>query len=297
MNIRQLEAFSAIVQLGSFVAAAVHLNATQSTISARIQELEATLGVDLFDRSQRRAQLTAKGRELLPLAERAIAAFADIRHKIGAPDAISGVVRLGVSELIALAWLPKLAAIIRERYPNLQLELDVSLTYGLLHRLRSGEIDVALIPGVGSEPDLQSRSLGRVHFAWMASGSAEVPDRVLEPGDLCSWRILSLGPNSVHNRTVAAWLSLQREQRQPVDICNSMAVVASLTAAGYGISLLPVSLYEPEIRSGALQVLKTEPDGSDVEFFAVYAPRQPATIPQIVAELASEASTFLWQRS
>lgn len=292
MNIRQLETFAVIVRLGSFSAAAAYLNSTQSTISARIQELEGDLGVSLFDRTQRRAHLTAKGRELLILAEKAVAIFTEIKHRVGAPEAISGVVRLGVSELVALTWLPGLTAIIGERYPSLRLELDVALTHSLLNRLRSAEIDIALIPGSGFDPDLRSLSLGSVSFAWMASGSTALPNRVLKPQDLACFRILSLGPHSIHHRTVTAWLNLQREERQPVAICNSMAVVASLTAAGYGVSLLPLTHYRAEIVTGSLRVLETEPGGSSVEFFAVYSTRQPAIIPQIVAELACEASTF-----
>ena len=66
MNMKQLETFYWVERLGSFSAAAERVHATQSTISMRIQELEQSLGVRLFDRSHRMARLTAKGRELLP---------------------------------------------------------------------------------------------------------------------------------------------------------------------------------------------------------------------------------------
>jgi hypothetical protein len=59
VNVKQLETFITIVRLGTFAAAAEHLNATQSTVSARIQELEQDLGVVLFNRTQRKAHLTA----------------------------------------------------------------------------------------------------------------------------------------------------------------------------------------------------------------------------------------------
>ena len=72
MNRKQLETFETIVRLGSFAAAAAKLNATQSTVSARIQELEESLCVQLFDRAQRKANLTTKGRELVSYAQTAI---------------------------------------------------------------------------------------------------------------------------------------------------------------------------------------------------------------------------------
>ena len=70
MKLQQLETFFWVVKLGSFAAAATRLHATQSTISMRIRELEKSLGVELFDRSQRSAKLTPKGSELMGYAER-----------------------------------------------------------------------------------------------------------------------------------------------------------------------------------------------------------------------------------
>jgi DNA-binding transcriptional LysR family regulator len=63
MNLRQVETFYWAAKLGSFSAAAERMNATQSTVSMRIQEIERDLGVALFDRVQRTARLTPKGRE------------------------------------------------------------------------------------------------------------------------------------------------------------------------------------------------------------------------------------------
>ena len=87
MNRKQLETFETIVRLGSFAAAAAKLNATQSTVSARIQELEESLCVQLFDRAQRKANLTTKGRELVSYAQTAIDLFSKIQHRVGNPQA------------------------------------------------------------------------------------------------------------------------------------------------------------------------------------------------------------------
>src|SRR5205085_11305694 len=65
MNLRQLETFYWAAKLGSFSAAADRLNATQSTVSMRIQDLERDFGRTLFDRGRRGARITAMGRELM----------------------------------------------------------------------------------------------------------------------------------------------------------------------------------------------------------------------------------------
>ncbi|MCS0494768.1 LysR family transcriptional regulator [Ancylobacter sp. MQZ15Z-1] len=291
MNFRQLETFLEIVRLGSFAAAANKLHATQSTVSARIQELESDLGVVLFDRSQRRATVTAKGRELLGYAERALDLQEEIRQQVAPRHTLSGVVRVGVAELVAMTWLARFAATIRERYPNISLELDIALTTPLRSRLMSGELDIAFIPGDMADPMLVARPLGSVTFRWMAGADFELPARPLVPPDFAALRILSLGENSIHYQTTSAWLEASGSKLRP-DLCNSMSVVSTLTAAGVGISLLPPSCYAREIEDGSLRVLPADPEPEPVRFSAVYKRRRLATLQELIAETASEMSTF-----
>ena len=292
MNIKQLETFLAIVRFGSFAAAADRLHATPSTISARIQELEQDLGATLFDRSQRRAPLTPKGRELLVYAERATAAFDEIRVRVGGGESMSGLVRLGVAEMIAVTWLPSLVELIHSRYPTLILELSVLLTADLLQGVANGSLDVALLPGIAFDPTLSAKPLGKVRFRWMAGRSIALPDKMISPKDLGDIRILSLGKGSFHHRTVEHWLRLQGDATHQVDICNSMGVVASLTRAGLGVSLLPPLSYDAEIASGDLRVLETSPEGPLVDFFALYEDGAAGNLPSLIADLAEGASTF-----
>ena len=138
MNLKQLEAFLAIARHGGFIEAAERLNLTQSTISARIKELEQDLGVLLFDRTRRQIQLTPKGRELLDYAAQAVALQREIKQQIGSPEAISGVFRIGVAELIAVTWLPKFVTTVRELYPAVTLQFEVTMNPAMLDGLRSG---------------------------------------------------------------------------------------------------------------------------------------------------------------
>lgn len=291
MNFRQLQTFVEIVRLGSFAAAAHKLNATQSTISARIHELEQDLGVSLFDRSQRKATLTAKGRELMGYAERALALQEEIRQQIAPSEGLSGLVRVGVAELVAMTWLPRLVATVRERYPKITLELDVSLTSPLRSRLVSGDLDVALIPGPTFDVGLVTRSLGQVQFRWMAGRDFVDPGRPLIASDFSTLRILSLGENSVHFETVSSWLAESGSNQRP-DLCNSMTVLSMLTATGVGVSLLPPSCYEREIANGDLKVLRSSPETPHIAFSAVSKSRRRTALQDAIADIAVEVSTF-----
>ncbi|WP_162375528.1 LysR family transcriptional regulator [Ancylobacter sp. TS-1] len=291
MNFRQLETFIEIVRLGSFAAAANKLHATQSTISARIQELESDLGVVLFDRSQRKATVTAKGRELVGYAERALHLHDEIRQQIAPRESLSGTVRVGVAELVAMTWLPQLAATVHERYPNISLELDISLTAPLRARLLSGELDVVFIPGDAFDPSLVAHPLGAVVFRWMAGADYALPARPLVPVDFADLRILSLGENSIHYQTISSWIEESRSVQRP-DLCNSMTVLSTLTAANVGVSLLPPCCYGKEIEEGRLRVLAADPEPPPVPFSCVYKRRRLATLQEIIAETAMEISSF-----
>lgn len=292
MNIKQLEAFVWIVRLGSFSAAAERLYTTQSTVSARIQELEEAIGVSLFDRSHHRARLTPKGQELIPYAERLLALTSEIRHRVGDPAALAGVARVGVAELIAITWLPDLANAVHDKYPGVTLELTMGLTNALIANLREGDLDLALIPGPVVEPNLASESVGKVEFAWIAGRSFETRAKVLTPEDLQGMPIISLSEESHHYRTIEHWFSSNNACFNVSTRSNNMNVAASLALAGLGIAYLPPLAYRNEIAQGKLRVLKTRPKLPEVEFFAV-SPRgrfQPLT--HAVVVLAHEVSAF-----
>src|SRR5690606_29587057 len=108
MYLKQIETFYWAARFGSFSRAARHVHMTTSTVSMRIQELEAKIGVRVFDRSRRRVQLTPEGLQLLPLAEQMLTTLNSIVKTVARSNAITGYVRLGVAEVVALGWLPTL---------------------------------------------------------------------------------------------------------------------------------------------------------------------------------------------
>lgn len=292
MTLKQLETFYWVCRLQGFAAAAEHLHSTQSAVSMRIQDLEASLGVPLFDRSQRSARLTAKGQELIKYAEQLMTVATDIRHRIGDPRVLSGTVRLGVTELVAVTWLPKLVTAINENYPGIVLELDVDLTLNQLQKLQNGDLDVTLLPGPIAEPGLANAPLGTVEFAWMASPKLGVPRKKLTPRDLHAWPLLTLTRSSNLHKLLGAWFEESGATARRVDVCNSIGVLGALTMAGLGVSFLPLEHFGREVAGGRLQVLDLAPRLPDLEYFAVFEKRQIQPLSQAIAQLAQQCSSF-----
>ena len=293
MNIKQLEAFLAIADHGSFAEAADRLNLTQSTISARIKELEQDLAVTLFDRSRRQVQLTPKGRELLDYAAQAVRLQSEIRQRIGSPQALSGVVRIGVAELIAVTWLPAFAARVRALYPGVTLQFEVAMNPSMVAGVREGDLDIAFVIHTQTQTgvELQARPLGTVPFAWMAGAGTELPPGPMAPEDLRHWPIIYQTADSYMNRLMSSLLFPGGAGRRGGTSCNSLAARRSLTMAGLGISLMPVMTAERDIEEGRLRLLPMDPPLVHVAYEAVCAVTSPA-FGELMA-LAAEASTFL----
>jgi DNA-binding transcriptional LysR family regulator len=292
MTLKQLETLYWVWRLGSFTAAAERLHSTQSAISMRIRDLEATLGLELFDRSSRTARLTAKGQELVGYAERVMGLVAEIRSRIGDSRVVSGVVRVGVTEFVALTWLPDLVRELNARYPRVTLELNVDLTLAQLEKLRGGEIDLALLPGPIAQPGVRNISLGHVAFAWMASPALKIPDRKLTPKDLDNWPIMTLSKTSNLYAILERWFEESGAVGRRTDMCNSLSVLASWTIAGLGISYLPVGHFDRQLGRGRLRTIDVTPRLPDLEYVAVLDRRHPQPLTLAVAELAARVSSF-----
>src|SRR4051794_27021676 len=128
ITFKQIEALHWIVKLGSFERAAAKLNTSQSTISKRVQELEASTGEVLFDRNQRSVRLTEKGEHLLALGREILALYERILDLKNEGERPAQRLRIGVTELSAITWLPRLVTELRQLFPTLIIEPEVHLS-------------------------------------------------------------------------------------------------------------------------------------------------------------------------
>ncbi|HJV87649.1 MAG TPA: LysR substrate-binding domain-containing protein [Noviherbaspirillum sp.] len=153
VTLRQLRAFIAVVRTGSFTSAAESLHVTQSALSGLIKELEQTLGVQVFDRTTRRLELSDVGSEFYPLVDKLVLDLDGALGEINNLKALKkGLVRVAVPQLMACTLLPDVINSYRQQYPNVQVQLVDCGVESVVSRVLSGEVDI----GVGPERDLVS---------------------------------------------------------------------------------------------------------------------------------------------
>lgn len=279
MNLKQLETFLLIVDKGSFAAAAEALHTTQSTVSARVKDLEHYFGVELFDRSAHRAQLTPKGRELFGMSRQVVGALEQLRERIGNRQALTGTLRLGVVGVVAGTWLPALVGELRARHPTLELQVEVALSRVLVQKLRGAQLDAAIIAGRVEDSDMHTELVDEERFAWMASPSLGVPASPQGPADIAGYPVISFTPESHHHMVMKAWFKAGGVRFRPVITCNSMEVIARLVAQGLGVGLLPSDYYGTELSEGRLEIVQAAPEIAGAEFTLLsFAERQTAFV-------------------
>ncbi|WAX96253.1 LysR family transcriptional regulator [Aminobacter sp. NyZ550] len=138
-------------------------------ISKRIGELEARFSTPLFHRTGRKPVLTTKGEEIRAIAEQ-ILRLNDRLNSLAKKSSVPSFrFRLGVTDLVALSWLPELLSGILDRYPMITLEPEIDLTASLLERLVDRRLDFVICPRVIQEPQFVSTPLGAIELVWMCS--------------------------------------------------------------------------------------------------------------------------------
>jgi DNA-binding transcriptional LysR family regulator len=258
MTLKQLEALYWSSVLGSFALAADRLSMTQSALSKRVQELEAEVGVQLFDRSGPRARITEVGQEVFAKAEQILRLRDELLMSAGGPRRVKGACRFGISELMAMQWLPQLVSRVRSEYPDVIVEPHVALTQELLDDVVQGDSDFAICPGGSQDPELASELISNVELYWVGSPSLFSKKDIVTLESIQSHPIVSMSSQAGSTMLLQSFAQERGLKFRRILASNSPDAVAAVTIAGLGIALLAGPYVERFIREGKLCRLRVE---------------------------------------
>ncbi|MBV1789703.1 LysR family transcriptional regulator [Marinobacterium sp. D7] len=288
MNFKQLETFVWVATLGSFRKAAERLFTTQPGISTRISGLEDELGVKLFEREGGPGpiSLTAKGKDLLPYAEKIIFMSEQLRKHADTGAQLSGILRLGVSETVVHTWLPDFLRSLHRQMPNLDVEMTVDVTGNLRTGLLDRSLDLAFLMGPVSEPTVADLPLCSFPLVWVASPDLKLPERMLYLEELSEWPIIT------YARNTKPFAELSQKFRELDSLpprfftSSSLAACRRLTLDGIGISTLPYEMITPALDSGELVRVRAIWTPSELAFTASYPVTPFNPLAEVAAKLA-----------
>lgn len=160
MTILQLEYFLAVVNHGSFSAAARHCFISQPSLSIQIQHLEQELGMVLLDRNSKPVVPTEAGLPILEQARNAVDAFHAVKEKVNEQQTdVSGKLRLGIVPSLSPYLLPKFLPEFIGRCPAVELEIRDMVQTDISSALNRDTLDIAIMIGGEPMPNIRETKL------------------------------------------------------------------------------------------------------------------------------------------
>jgi DNA-binding transcriptional LysR family regulator len=191
MNTRDIEAFLAVVETGSIVAASLRLNLTQPGVSRRIQSLEETLGAELLDRQSKPLKPTPAGRQAYEHGRSVLRALEDLKSGAAANQQPTGEFRLGITPYLSDASLTAPLDRLRRDFPKLELKVAAAWTPELMEQLVRNELDAAavcLTEGIAPPEPFAADNLGSQPILIVAAPEFDLPETAtLKELSHCPW--------------------------------------------------------------------------------------------------------------
>lgn len=256
-----LRSFLAVAQSLSFTEAAASLSIGQPTVSQHVRRLEQVAGRQLFIRDTRSVILTSDGEAMAAFARSILAAHEQaVAYFTG--SGLSGRLRFGVTDDLALTPVPRILRDFRQLYPRIALELTVSQSDALHRRVESGHLDVAFVKCAKGEGRGRLVRRDRLVFAAAEPGLVE-PGRPLP-------LILYQAPSLSRSLGLSALADAGLSHHISCTVRGVNGVLAA-ARAGLGIaifarSLLPDDLVELPLHAGL-------PELGEIDLVLLTSPR------------------------
>jgi len=291
-TLKQLRALVAIVDLGTFEAAAQRLGIAQSAVSRQIQDLEEWFGFALFDRSSRAARITFEAGEVIDQARKVLLQYDVLESSLMSNEVLSRHLRIGITELSALTWLPRFVATMAEKYPRVRVEPEVELSVRLKDNLINGQLDLIVVPDAFSHNGVIKSPLGEVVNGWYAAPSLAPPEGEVELTELSHFTLLAQGNLSGSGVLMEEWLSTQNLKPVSLIPSNSLVALVGLTISGLGISYLPHCIASGFVDAGRLREIQTVPSLPTVNYVALVRADTYSPFYRAVVQIAKATCQF-----
>lgn len=243
---RQIRAFLFAAEAGSFAAGAARLCVSPPSFTDLIRDLEAELGVRLFERTTRKVSLTAAGIDFLGRIQRPVLDIEeaydhmrDVRH------ARSGLVVVGSLPSIAVSLIPKVLRLLRRERPGLQVRVIEVHNEPLLEMLRTNAVEVGLGTLLHKSADLRLRALIEDRFVVVAKASqaGNLPAQ-LHWSDLTEQDVILTSLGSTPREQYERSHNLKAQRIRPAYEVTHISTALSMVREGLGLAVLPrIALY------------------------------------------------------
>lgn len=253
MNEKELSAFRAVADHGSFTGAALELGLTQPAVSKRIASLESECGAILLDRVGKRVFLTAAGQALLAETDKVLAALTDARRSVAnLSDRPQGTLTLATSHHIGLHRLAPALRALKERCPEIRLDIRFEDSEDAADMVAKGQVELAVVTldPIGYQT-LQARPIWHDPLTFMVAPDHPLARRKQTTlAELLNHDAILPGAKTYTGRIVAGLFADANLSLTPALATNYLETIHMLVSTGLGWSMLPATM------SSGLQTLR-----------------------------------------
>lgn len=283
MNVRDVEAFLAVVETGSIVAAASRLNLTQPGVTRRVQALEEALGTALLDRQSKPLKPSKAGREAYEFGRRVVASVADLKARVAPVGDAEGTFRIGIAHFLSEVALAAPLDHLRTAFPRLKPRVTSDWSPRLVEQVRSGQLDAAALSlshTARPPADLPSLLLATEAIRIVAARDAPLP-ALATLRDLAGYAWI-MNPDGCSVR--CALDEMFTAAGMPFEVSAealSYHLRLSLVARGMGLGLVTDAVLAASPMRDQLQVVSVAGFTPRVEAWLVHRPRLDRLAPAV----------------
>ena len=261
---RRLQVFHTVARLLSFTKAAETLHMTQPAVTFQVRQLEEHFNTRLFDRTHNRISLTEAGRRVFEYSDRIFDLYNDMENSVREMTGdISGVVMIGASTTIAEYMLPALLGDFRNKYPDVNVQLRVSNTDGIVSMVENNIIDLGVV-----EAPVTNKNLV-VEICRMDELVAIVPpthplakNKVVRIEEMLKYPYICREEGSGTREVISEYLGQAGVNMTDISVCmelGSPEAVKGAVEAAMGVSIVSRATIQKELKLQTLVALQLEP--------------------------------------
>lgn len=255
MEIRQLRAFVAIAETGTFTAGALRVHVTQAAISMQIRQLESEIGARVFVRAPRHVILTEAGEQLLRRARHILrehdAAVDEIAELAGAER---GRLRIGsASAMVLTEQLPSILKELRKQHPAAEIAVTSGTSEVLVDQILAGEVDIAFVSLPVDVRGIKTERLSEDQLVAIASPQHRLAKlRTISAYTLAGERLI-LGERGGNTRRLIDQFFAQAGVtiRVAMELSRQQAI-KRMVEEDMGVGIVPLQSVKEEVEKGKL---------------------------------------------
>ena len=255
MDIRQLKAFVAIAESGTFTAGAARVHVTQAAISMQIRQLENETGARLFVRAPRRVILTEAGEKLL---ERAYVILrehdAALEEMAALTGAHKGRLRIGsASAMVSADPLPHILRDLRKTHEAVETSVSSGTSESLVQQVLAGELDIAFVSLPVEARGIQTELLSEDSLVAVASPRHKLANQKVVSAYALAGEKLILGERGGNTRRLIDQFFAQAGVTPKVVMeLSRLAAIKRMVEEDMGVGIVPLQSVQEEVDQGKL---------------------------------------------